>query len=555
MVNQSRAAILTAVLLFCAALVPRILPLESFVTVDEAYHWFRRVDLFVQALYQGNYAGTDLVGHPGVTTLWLGAIGSEFHQALALMGIVDDDNAALTRMFLRIPVAIATCACLSLAYLMLRRLFGPRTALAAGILWAAEPMLVAHSQLLHVDALLTSFISVSLLAGMLAWRLDEREGYEPPQLAWLFGSAVAGGLALLTKSPSLILLPMLALIALLSLSRAWRADQETSIWSHGIFPIVLWIGLAAGVWIALWPATWVSLPTAVMSVIHQVEGDGGAPHAWGNYFMGEAVADPGPLFYLVVAALRGTPRILIGLIIAGLFLWKRPQARGTLPIIILLAFTVLFTVAISIPPKKFDRYLLPIFPALAIVAGWGFAQLLGLYRSAWQRWLYWVAFAASATAALVALSPYTISYYNPIFGGGETAAELIPIGWGEGFEQVGAYISAQPDGDRPVATWYGPALKPFVPAGTTSLKDALIPGKVEYAVLYIDQVQRRDEPEVIDVLSARTPIHTVWINDIPYPASIRSLRRSITRPTPDLARGLTCAAMRLTQAPSARQAQ
>src|SRR5689334_21315506 len=63
---------LVALALFALALVPRGIGLASFVTVDEAYHWFDRADHFRLAVRDGHYAATNLVGHPGVTTMWLG---------------------------------------------------------------------------------------------------------------------------------------------------------------------------------------------------------------------------------------------------------------------------------------------------------------------------------------------------------------------------------------------------------------------------------------------------------------------------------------------------
>ena len=49
-----------------AALLPRVLGLADFFTIDEADHWILRVRLFSEALDRHNWAGTNLTGHPGV---------------------------------------------------------------------------------------------------------------------------------------------------------------------------------------------------------------------------------------------------------------------------------------------------------------------------------------------------------------------------------------------------------------------------------------------------------------------------------------------------------
>jgi hypothetical protein len=114
--------------------------------------------------------------------------------------------------------------------------------------------------------------------------------------------------------------------------------------------------------------------------------------------------------------------------------------------------------------------------------------------------------------------PYELAYYNPLLGGGPGAARLIPVGWGEGLELAGAYIMAQPDGaTQTVATWYRPSLKPYISSTLVPLGDLLIPNKVGYAVLYIDQVQRRDDAEATDWLRAHlTPVQTIRIHGIDY---------------------------------------
>src|SRR5262245_54862415 len=208
---RSTSTLLAAVAIFLLALAPRALALGRFVTIDEAYHWFERARLFLGAIRAGDWAATNLIGHPGVTTMWLGALGVAAHQTLAAWGLAAWPDPELLRFMFRLPVAVVTSLCIGLGYLLLRHLLPARVALLAALLWAADPFLVAHSQLLHVDALLTSFMTLALLAALLAFGLNDAAG----TVRWLplIASAIAGGLALLTKSPAIILPPMVALIA------------------------------------------------------------------------------------------------------------------------------------------------------------------------------------------------------------------------------------------------------------------------------------------------------------------------------------------------------
>jgi 4-amino-4-deoxy-L-arabinose transferase-like glycosyltransferase len=545
---------LIALSLFVLALIPRGIALASFVTVDEAYHWFERADRFRQAIRTGSYAATNLIGHPGVTTMWLGALGIEIQRRLAGLGLIDGADGTLGRALMRLPIAVAASLCVALAYPLLIRLLGRRAALLAALLWATEPFLVAHSQLLHVDALLTSFMTLTLLAALVAFRFDAQPG-EPPEPAPRWGylalSGVYGGLALVTKSPALLLLPMVGLIALVA---AWRARPTLAavrpsqqllrrFWAAVALPALMWGVIAAAVWVALWPAAWVDPIGAVSTVLYQVEADGGSPHGWGNYFLGRTVADPGPLFYPVAVSFRLAPWSLLGVLAAGLAFWRRDFARGRAALALLVVFALLFVAMMSIPPKKFDRYALPIFPALDILAAVGLVEIANFKLQIVERWrkqfaiynlqsaMFWIVVILALTVNLAWFHPYEISYYNQLLGGGPVAARFIPIGWGEGYEQVGRFLNAQPDSTlKPVATWFGPVLRPFVPGPLGPLTWALTPGRVSYVVLYIDQIQRQDVPEATALYYSKVaPVYTVRIHGIDY-AYVYQAPPAIARP-------------------------
>ena len=62
------------ILLFLAALVPRLMVLDTYVTADER-KWLNRSGNFYLALSQGDWASTLQKAHPGVTVTWLGMLG------------------------------------------------------------------------------------------------------------------------------------------------------------------------------------------------------------------------------------------------------------------------------------------------------------------------------------------------------------------------------------------------------------------------------------------------------------------------------------------------
>jgi hypothetical protein len=388
-----------------------------------------------------------------------------------------------------------------------------------------------------------------------------------------------------------LLIPLTGLLLLIAARRA-GAQTFGALVRRTAVPMLLWLAVAAAVWVALWPAAWVDLPGAVNRVITQAEADGGSPHGWGNFFLGQPVSDPGPLFYPVAVALRLAPWTLLGVAALGIRAllalrrngkrWLRDYS-GTAEGFTLLAlggFVMLFLLMMSIPPKKFDRYALPIFPVLDILGAAGMVWAVGLLgqrdrrtaesiaeqknkrtkgpiedpgsntqdpiindlqRSATIRTmdeqppatshqppatshqpsflpLAFLTLALVLAANLLWYHPYELAYFNPLLGGGPAAARLIPVGWGEGYEQAGAYVAAQPDGaDRPVAAFYEPVLAPFAPDGAAPMDWAYEPGRVDYAVLYIDQIQRGYKPWLVEGLLGKVnPVHTVTIHGIEY---------------------------------------
>jgi 4-amino-4-deoxy-L-arabinose transferase-like glycosyltransferase len=539
------------IIVFILAFVPRVWALGTFVTRDEPYIWFGRSDRFLQAIQQGDYAATNTTGHPGVTTMWLGSAGLLLHQFLSNLGLIPPDDFSALVASMRFPVALITSVCVALAYPLLRRLFDQRLAFLSTLLWATEPFLVAHGRVLHLDGLLASFINVTLLAALIAFRFDGySDRYEKP-ICWSFlvVSAVMGGFALLTKSPAVSLFPMLGIIAIGGSWQHNRVSMNYGPWSliqklrvvvglPQFIALLLWVAIVLGVWFILWPALWVDLPGTVTGVVSEVKNNGGRPHDTGNFFLGRAVADPGWLFYPIAIGLRLTPWTTLGLVIAiiaglsrmyvSIVKCHRMHDRQSWTVGILILFALLFTVMLSISPKKFDRYALSIVPSLSIFAAFGlfrgitwFHQYITVFKRSTSgnlnTTLLWIITVLLATGNLMWYHPYALAYYNPLFGGGSVAQHVIPVGWGEGLERVATYISGKDDNcDQVIASGFWPLMDLYSCSPVVPLDTVLHSDDVDYAVLYIDQKQRYNEPETIEMLSKQTPIHVERVHGIEY---------------------------------------
>lgn len=544
-------------------LAPRAFGLADFLTTDEAYHWIRYTERFDAAITDGRWADTIYVGHPGITMFWLGRIGLMIERTAREMGWIGAPAMVEHLAWLRLPSVILQALFGVAAWLLLRRLVDPTVALVASFLWATSPYLIAHGRVLHLDALLTGLITVSLLLLITSWK-QQRAG--KGGWAALLGSGALTGLALLTKGPALIFLPFTGIL-LFALAPANRASfqhgsgiqrlvaEVARRLRYAVVRYIAWLGLALCVAFAGWPALWTAPDAAIQAYFNEIIFNGGRPNGDGQFFNGQAVGDPGVWFYPVASLFRTTPAMLLGLVLFGAFagldawrFWKRRDApfdSRCRILFVLIAFAAFWTLIMTLGAKKFDRYALPIWPALLVLAATGIvrgyvaAQMWCARRATTMRrsgaWLARVplatlfALGGIEIGQVVWYHPYYLSYYNPLLGGGPVAQRMFLIGWGEGMDQVGAWLSARPDiRYGPVISALRPTLQPFVPVDVRDITDL---GKlpVNYAVVYLESVQRGAHPDIYRQFEAMTPLHTITIHGIEY-AKIYQLPRPYDRP-------------------------
>jgi hypothetical protein len=552
-----------ALMLGALMLAPRAIGLADFLTTDEAYHWIRFTERFDAALADGRWADTILVGHPGITMFWLGRIGLMLERAAREMGWIDAPTMVEHLAWLRLPGVILQALFGVATWLLLRRLIDPMIALVASFLWATSPYLIAHGRVLHLDALLTGLLTLSLLLLLVSWR--QQQAGAGGWLA-LLGSGALTGLALLAKGPALIFLPFtgvllftLAPIGAPSSRHRSGIPRLASGMAHRLrYAVVrysVWLGIA--LWVAFmgWPALWTAPEAAIRAYADEIIFNGGRPNGDGQFFNGQAVGDPGIWFYPITSLFRTTPVMLIGLIMFGAFagldawrFWKRRETSfdGRYRVlVVLVAFAAFWTLVMTLGAKKFDRYVLPVWPSLlvlgatGIVRGYAAARAWCIRRSMALR-QGGVFLTRAPLAGLMVLGaieigqvawyhPYYLSYYNPLLGGGPVAQRMFLIGWGEGMDQVGAWLSARPDiRYGPVISALRPTLQPFVPVDVRDITDL---GKlpVNYAVVYLESIQRGAHPDIYRQFEALLPIHTITIHGIEY-ATIYQLPRPYAQP-------------------------
>jgi len=501
---------------FLLALLPRVTGLNAFATWDEA-NWASRSVVFIRALQGKDFAGTLLVGHPGVTTMWAGGAGMaiqswlrpDISEDLALIGKGGDKAKKKLPIFLpaaKLPIALITATSVMGIYLLVKALFNRRIAFLCVILIAIDPFYLAHSRVLHLDALTSTFMTLSLLSLLLYLTHHRCLGY-------LFFSGSMAGLAFLSKSPSFFLIPFAGL--LLAVTCYIRPLDLRKVASRLVIPFALWGSVAALFFVIFWPAMWVNPVGTLRQVLASAKGYAVTPHENLNFFLGQVRPDPGPWLYPVALLFRMTPLTTLGAMASIPVLLKGEQ-EGKMVLRSLLVYILLFGIFMTMGAKKFDRYLLPIFPSVDIVASvglWGLVKTVRFNRKS----VVALALALALQAGhVLSYHPYYLSYYNPLAGGAGQAVKTVLVGWGEGMEQAARYLN-QKEGARElkVATKAGPS---FVPYFIGHQVDAVCynSADVDYVVQYVSARQRRITDRIIEIYGDREPEHIIRIHGIEY---------------------------------------
>jgi hypothetical protein len=506
------------ILVLLVSLFLRVHRLDLFLTIDEPL-WHDRSIGFSHSLSSGDYAATYRAPHPGVITMWSGVAATRIvewqsGEQAPFLGEYEGLGLSPVTVWARRIIALVTWAGIVALFFLARRLWGQRMALLATAIIALDPFYLALSRVHHLDGLLATFIILSVVS-LISYLIHRRS------VPLLIFSAVMGGLAMANKAPGIFLAPWAALAIGWT---AWRGGREErgrrllrSSWI-----LLAWGGIAILTLFAVWPALW----TDPLGTLHlMVEGameEGTQPHSLSNYFAFLRRDDPGLAFYPVAWAFRTTAPVLLGLLV--LVFARRQRLRGLGPLVL---FILLYGLFMTASPKKFDRYLLPIFPAVNLLAAAGLAALLERARALpWTRarpiFRPTLTVGAPAIVALAQMAllwparPYYFSYYNTLAGGPEGAPHILLVGWGEAVEQAAHFINAKPDAQNLLVATDIP--NQFAPhfVGTTRHLDDQSVVEPDYFVFYLSHDQRDFFSEVRALFDELEPVRVFGANGIDY---------------------------------------
>lgn len=539
------------ILLIALVAVPRLAGTGRYVTADEPT-WAKFSANFYYALANGDYARTFQIGYPGVTTMAIGAAAFQLeYPEYVRYGQADPGDMGVLYSFMnhgpnpiellataRKLMSLVILVALGVSFFYARPLNLTLPTLLGFLFIAFDPFHIAHSRVLHTNALLASFMFLSVLAFL--YYLQFRRWHA------LVVSGLAAALSILTVTPGLILLPVIGLMAVVDWYSKRGASGESDLMRtvrKYLVPLALWGMLILLFVVLFWPALWVDFSGTVRevldytltsakgaSVVVETEGSLGSTMGQGSNPI---------LFYLRAYAWRSTPLVWIGLVLAVMAMlvskgkWiTNLQRRG---ILMLLLYVAVYVGIMSLGEKKFDRYLLPVFLPLDLIAGVGWVAAIDLIVSRYER-LRKPVFEYGAIALLAVFQmafalpyqPYYLNYYNPLLGKADEIPADMFAGWGEGLSEAALYLDQNVNMEKNVAiAWYPLAFNWFsqglgfwaepiyadVEISEEQLAEYL---NADYAVIYINQWQRDMPLQLLEAIEGLDPEHVVYINDVEY---------------------------------------
>jgi hypothetical protein len=513
--------------LFLLAFLPR-----GLYPVSRGVHWYMWAARFFEDILHGEWADTLYGEHPGVMVMWLaGAALWGWYWLQSLLGMnppmpYETPGYAFADQMAVAVAALALVIALGIVWgwHLLRRLFGRRVAWIGGILWALDPYYLTNSKALYLDATLTIFMWLSAL-----WLLVYlREG----RRRQLVMSAILGGLALLTKTPAVFLVPFLLLslsigqvVRVLGERRRLAAAAVVESVLRVSRDLLLWLAVVLIVYFALWPSLWVQ-PGESFDLLYR-EGllRRTTPRQLPLLYRGVLGRHaPGVRYYVDVLLFRTTfltlPFAAIGLLTA----FSRNQ-RDRQSFLLIVAFGFFYLVQGSLASWKDGRYILPVFLVVDVLAAFGLIWWAERFRQVVKLQPKYLMGLLLAIQALLVLShhPYYGTHYNMLAGGHRAVMRVFPpADFGEGIDLAGQYIDDQEGAtDFVVGTQFlaNEMLEQHVRATVRDIAE--VGDDVDYLVFGVQYTMRgRDYPRWGSLWEQtykfREPEFTVYLHGISY---------------------------------------
>ncbi len=409
----------------------------------DVWKWKARSYDFGEGIFTLNFDKTIQKYHPGVTLLWIGTVAIKLYNGFydVFMHHPPVDNVVSTVFELhfvqKFVLLIVLTATLFAILVVLRRYLGNLFVVIFSLLLTFEPFVYALTRVYHLEGLMSLFMLASFI-----YYYDYL--FRKTRQSLVF-SALFGAFALLTKTTSLFLLPMIGLMSLLDVfifNSSSFQERFTQKIKHVARQVLGWLSIVVSVFVLSWPAMWV-YPLRALQVMYRGIFTIGIEKGHEQVYFGVSTLDPGASFYPAVLVLRLSPILLLGFLLS-LFLLRKLNEKEKLLYLYTLLFMLFYLIELTIPSKKLDRYILPLLLCMLLLASLAYTRLLH-YFSKTQRLFAILVFSLFGIYTIWYLQADYFSYYNPLVGGLSTGISVLEPKWMIGQHEIEKFLSTLDD--------------------------------------------------------------------------------------------------------------
>jgi len=486
---------------------------------SDAYWWKTRSYNFGNALSSLDFALTAQTYHPGVTLMWINYFGIKIFTLLdqfIFKGRLNEQDLFLINHIIQKSFLVFVFGVLfALTFSKIKLMFGKIVARYFFVLLTFTPYFLGLTRVLHTDALVTFFLFLSFL--YLYSYFDELKKVQ---------LIIAGGftaLALLTKSNSLLFIPFALLVIFIenilsstvvkfdfrSIVKRFSKDNFIAMTKEGL---IYFSGLIF-TFIALWPAMWVVPFQTLKNYLFGVTSVG-IEEGHTHFFMGQITNNPGFMYYLYSFVGR-IDEVLLTLFVLGTILFIKNKSKiENRYIFYALLFILVFILGLTFPSKKIDRYILPVFPFVVLVATFFLAQITKRLRL--KNKFIFLILLLNLLILDIKYHPDYLAYYSQFLGGPYDGRYYVDNTWPMGYPRLASYFNSLDRAeDLKVAVHDDHSFRPYFSGVTVEIENEKERNLSDYVVTfsyYPENFSLEGLEKVADFDVVNIPYYTIYKN-------------------------------------------
>ncbi len=387
------------------------------------------------------------------------------------------------------------------------KLFSPTVGIIAGIILSMLPISLGLSQLVTTESLKILIYPLTIYSyiDLIKEKITKKS---------ILLAGIATGFALQAKQTNFLLIILLGIIFFLQYKKLKNNYRKNFLQERARIIFITCI-ISILVFIIIWPQLIFHLKD-VWEINQRLWNPQFSPKIWQitlappEFFLGRLML--APIFYYFVYFFISIPALILVLFFLGLK--NIVKNKNIYSLTIMLWFLLPFSLSFYSWRQHGLRYIIEIYPAIALIAALGFDYLIGkITKSEIKKFLYFVPIFIYLFIVLWQIKPYYLDYFNELVGGVNNVYEkrLFQIGWwGQGIREAGYYIkNTAPEGSRIGIALAPPHVFPILTNHNVSIFN---PEKKYDYVIVSDYAVLRYKFDDNIVKKKYKPVHKVFVD-------------------------------------------